>query len=223
VRKKGQDLINKAGLRKADMDPNPFVQFGQWFAAAEAWVAARLAKPGVGQIAEANTVALATVSPAGQPSLRMVLLKGYGPEEGFIFYTNYGSRKGQELAANPQAALLFYWAELNRQIRLEGRVLQVPAAVSDVYFAGRRRGSQISAATSPQSRVVPGRDKLEQWRVEVATEFTGREVIRPAQWGGYALHPHLFEFWQGADNRFHDRLQYRLRPEGGWLLERLAP
>lgn len=213
----------REGLRIADVARDPFLQFGRWFATAEAWEAARRAEPGTELIAEANTVALATVSPAGQPSARMVLLKGYGREHGFVFYTNYRSRKGEELAANPRAALLFYWPELNRQIRLEGRVQQISAADSDTYFAGRRRYNQISAAASPQSRVVPGRETLEARRAAVEAEFSGREVARPAHWGGYALQPHLFEFWQGRDNRFHDRLQYRLQSDGGWLLERLAP
>jgi pyridoxamine 5'-phosphate oxidase len=164
---------------------------------------------------------LATATPDGRPSARVVLLKGFD-ERGFVFYTNYEGRKSRELEANPRAALLFYWGELERQVRVEGRVSRVPDRESDAYFAGRPRGSQLGAWASEQSRPVRDRGALERRLRELEGEYEGREVPRPAFWGGYRVVPETMEFWQGRENRLHDRLRYR-RAEGGWKIERLQP
>ena len=165
---------------------------------------------------------LATATPDGQPSARMVLLRGFDAR-GFVFHTNYESRKAGELTRNPRAALVFYWAGLERQVRVEGRIERVSAEESDAYFAGRPRGSQLSACASPQSQLVDSREVLEQRAQELAVEYEGRPVPRPAIWGGYRVVPAAIEFWQGRANRLHDRLQYVPREGGGWRVERLAP
>ncbi len=164
---------------------------------------------------------LATASRAGRPSARMVLLKGFGPE-GFTFFTSYRSRKGRELAENPRAALVLYWPALGRQVRIEGRIARLGAAASDRYFATRPRGSQLSAAVSPQSRVVPDRSWLERRRDALARTTGGRAPVRPRDWGGYRLSPAMFEFWRQRPDRLHDRIRYR-RARGRWIRERLAP
>ena len=196
-------------LLEADAAADPMVQFAAWFEAALA-----------GEVYEPNAMALSTVGPDGQPTARMVLLKGFDAE-GFVFYTNLESRKAGELAANPRASLLFWWDRLHRQIRIEGAVEQVDSAEADAYFASRPHGSRIGAIASPQSRVIDGRAGLEA-RVEELTERHPEDVPRPRHWGGYRLRPTLLEFWQGRPSRLHDRLRYT--PAGGaWRIERLAP
>lgn len=199
------------GLSEGEMDRDPFRQFAVWFDAA---LAAHLTEP--------NAMALATATPDGRPSARMVLLKGFD-EHGFVWYTNYESRKGNELAANPHAALVFFWAELSRQVRIEGPVTSVAPEESDAYFHSRPRGSQIGAAASHQSQVLPSRELLERHAAELEAQYAGQEVPRPSNWGGYRLAPTLIEFWQGRPNRLHDRLRYRRLEDGSWLIERLSP
>jgi pyridoxamine 5'-phosphate oxidase len=199
------------GLSEADLDADPFGQFRAWFDQALA-----------AGLPEANAMTLATATPDGRPSARTVLIKGVDAR-GFVFYTNYESRKGRELAANPYAALVFYWAELERQIRIEGRVEQVAPADSEAYFQSRPLGSRLSAAASRQSEVIAGRDQLERRVAELAAEGAGGEVPRPSHWGGYRVVPSAIEFWQGRPNRLHDRLRYRLAQDGAWVIERLSP
>jgi pyridoxamine 5'-phosphate oxidase len=201
----------RQGLAEADLDPDPFRQFRIWF---EVALASDLPEP--------NAMALATAAPDGRPSARMVLLKGYD-DRGFVWYTNYESRKGGELAENPRAALVLYWAELERQVRIEGWVEVAALQESDAYFHSRPRASQLGAAASHQSQVIPNREELERRAAELATQYEGQEVPRPAYWGGYRLVPALIEFWQGRPNRLHDRLRYRRLDEGRWEIERLSP
>jgi pyridoxamine 5'-phosphate oxidase len=164
---------------------------------------------------------LATVDADGAPDARMVLLKRFGPD-GFRFFSNYESVKGEELTASPQAALVIYWRELDRQVRARGTVERLPAAESDAYFASRPRDSQIAAAVSPQSRPID-REELDRRYEELTRQLGDSEVTRPEHWGGYLLRPEKVEFWQGRDSRMHDRLLYTRDPEGGWRIERLAP
>ena len=166
-------------------------------------------------------MALATATPGCAPSVRMVLLKDFD-ELGFVFYTGYESRKGRELAANPRAALLFYWDPLGRQVRVEGSVDRVSASMSNAYFHSRPRGAQIAALASRQSHVLASRDELEAKYAELETALAGAEVPLPAAWGGYRLAPEAYEFWQHRENRLHDRFRYR-RERGGWRIERLSP
>ena len=170
---------------------------------------------------EPNAMTLATSARAGRPFARMVLLKGVD-ERGFLFFTNYESRKGRELAANPQAALVFYWHEVNRQVRVTGRVSKLSAAESDAYFATRPHGSRIAALASKQSAVIPSRATLEARYAELAAQYLHGDPPRPINWGGYCVHPDEIEFWQQGPNRQHDRLRYRKR-RVGWILERLSP
>jgi pyridoxamine 5'-phosphate oxidase len=201
----------RQGLTEGDLDADPFEQFRAWFdQAVEAGVL------------EPNAMALATATPDGRPSARMVLLKGYGPE-GFAFFTNYESRKGRELAANPRAALILHWVALERQVRIEGTVAKVTPEESDAYFHSRPVGSQLGAAVSHQGHVIPDRFVLEERLRELEDRYAGHEVPRPEYWGGYRLTPEVIEFWQGRPNRLHDRLHYRLQPDGSWLVERLSP
>ena len=200
----------REGLAEADVDADPVVQFGRWFEQAE--------QEG---LLEPHAMTLATATPGGRPSARMVLLRGFD-QRGFCFYTNYQSRKGDELAANPRAALVFWWDKLERQVRIEGRVERTSRAESEAYFASRPPGSQLSAAASPQSRVIDGRATLERRVTELATGQRDGQVPLPEFWGGYRLAHEVVEFWQGRPNRLHDRLRYR-RAGSGWKLERLAP
>ena len=197
-------------LSEASVENDPISQFARWYEAAVATV-----KP------LPQAAALATATRAAHPSVRMVLLKGFDPH-GFVFYTNYRSRKGRELARNPRASLLFYWGELDRQVRIEGRVVKLTARESDEYFATRPRGSQLSAWASEQSRAVPNRAALER-RVALFARRYPNAVPRPPHWGGYRLAPDVVEFWQGREDRLHDRVRYRRAPRGRWIIERLAP
>jgi pyridoxamine 5'-phosphate oxidase len=197
-------------LVESDADADPVVQFRRWFDEAEA---AGVRAP--------NAMAIATATPEGVPSVRMVLLKGHG-EDGFVFFTGYVSRKAGELDANPCAALLFYWDPLGRQVRVEGTVERVGTEESDEYFASRPRGAQLAAAASRQSSVLRDRDEIDARVAELEHEHVGKDVPRPEHWGGYRLRPDAYEFWQHRENRAHDRLRYR-RDGDGWTIERLSP
>ena len=201
---------NRAGLHEADADLDPIVQFRRWF---DNVIDADLHEP--------NAVILATATPDGRPSVRTVLLKGYD-ERGFVFYTNYEGRKARELEANPACALLFYWGELERQVRIEGRAARLSKIESDAYFASRPRGSRLGAWASEQSRPVEDRSVLEERVRSLEVEYEGREIPRPPFWGGYRVEPDSVEFWQGRENRLHDRLVY-WRTAEGWKMERLQP
>jgi pyridoxamine 5'-phosphate oxidase len=190
--------------------PDPIQQFHRWFRAVKR---AGLAEP--------NAMTLATSTPSGRPSARMVLLKGID-ERGFLFFTNYGSRKGRELATNRHAALVFYWREVNRQVRITGRVSKLPAAESNAYFATRPHASRVAALASRQSSVIPSRAALEDRFAELKAEYPNDSPPRPINWGGYCVHPDEIEFWQQGPNRLHDRLRYR-KSRGAWILERLSP
>jgi pyridoxamine 5'-phosphate oxidase len=192
-------------LYEDEVADDPLEQFRRWFSDA----------------GDDNRIALATATPDGAPSVRMVLLKG-ADEDGFVFFTGYGSRKGGELDANPRAALLFHWAPLGRQVRVEGAVERVGADESDAYFATRPRGAQLAAAASRQGRVLANRAQLDEAVAELAREYEGRDVPRPEHWGGYRVLPEAYEFWQHRDDRLHDRLRYS-RDGDAWRLERLAP
>jgi pyridoxamine 5'-phosphate oxidase len=198
------------GLAEADLLADPVAQFRVWFDQA---LAAGLAEP--------NAMTLATCTPDGVPSARIVLLKGLD-ERGFAFFTSYDGRKAQELAANPRAALVFYWAELERQVRVEGVVERTSAAESDDYFESRPRGSQLGAWSSEQSRIVEGRAVLEARMAALEAKYDGGPVPRPPFWGGFRVRPEVVEFWQGRSSRLHDRLRYR-REGGTWVIERLCP
>ena len=196
-------------LDETEAADNPLDQFRFWFAEA-------------GRVVERdpNAMTLATVGADGRPSARIVLLRGYG-EDGFVFFTNYDSRKGAELAANPHASLLLFWAALERQIRIEGTVSKVSAEESDAYYSLRPVGNRLGAWASPQSREIPSRESLVR-RVREFEERFGSTPPRPENWGGYRLHPDAIEFWQGRSDRLHDRLLYR-RHGADWTRVRLAP
>lgn len=194
-----------------DLDPDPVVQFERWFDEARA---AGAFQP--------EAAAVATATPEGAPSVRMVLVKR-ADQSGFVFYSNYESRKGRELAANPRAALMFHWEVLGRVVRLEGPVERTTREESIAYAHSRPRGSQLSAAASPQSRPVPDRSWLEQRVGELDDRYAGTDVALSDSWGGFRVTPERFEFWQHRHSRLHDRLVYTPDPAGGWTVERLAP
>ncbi|MGZ4179880.1 MAG: pyridoxamine 5'-phosphate oxidase [Solirubrobacteraceae bacterium] len=198
-------------LREDDVDADPVRQFAEWFTQ-EVYAGVRAPE----------AAALATASADGAPAVRMVLVKRYD-EAGFVFFTNYESRKGAELQANPRAALLFHWDRLGRQVRIEGTVERISPQESAEYVRSRPRLSQLSALASPQSRPIPDRGWLEHRVTEIAARHAEAELPLPEVWGGFRLAPETFEFWQHRDDRLHDRLRYRRREEGGWQLERLAP
>jgi pyridoxamine 5'-phosphate oxidase len=197
-------------LREALLSPNPITQFESWFDQA--------LKAGV---AEPHTMILATVSPDGSPSARVVLLRGVD-EDGFTFYTNYGSRKSKEISANPKVAVVFYWHEIDRQVRAEGTAVRLKGAESDRYFAARPRESQIAAWASSQSSVLSGRSELEERYKEFDLKFRDMPVPRPENWGGFKIKPTRVEFWQGRPGRLHDRVLY-VANAGAWEISRLAP
>ena len=199
------------GLERGNLHPNPFEQFALWFRQA---CDANLVEP--------NSMALATLSASGEPALRMMLLK-YFDERGFVFFTNYESDKAKQMAENPQVALLFPWTPLQRQLKIVGRVEKVPTTESIKYFLTRPRGSQLGAWSSPQSQVITSRQLLELQFDKMRRKFAAGEVPLPSFWGGYRIVPHSFEFWQGRENRLHDRFLYSKHANGEWLIERLEP
>jgi len=198
-------------LDEKDVLPNPISQFEKWWNDAVS-----------SDILEVNAMTLATASKSGRPSARIVLLKEFR-EEGFIFFTNYESHKGQELLENPQACLVFFWKELERQVKIEGVAEKISAEESEAYFISRPEGSRIGAWASPQSRVISSRSVIEQNVEAVKQKFSGIEIARPPHWGGYVVKPDLIEFWQGRPSRLHDRIQYTRLENGAWKIERLAP
>jgi pyridoxamine 5'-phosphate oxidase len=199
------------GLRKADLAADPLQQFRHWFDQA---LAAGTNEP--------NAMVLATADAAGKPSTRVVLLKGLD-ERGFVFFTNYESRKARELAVNHYAALNFFWVELERQVCVTGSVTQVPREEAEAYFKTRPRGSRLGAWASKQSVTVPSREVLEARLQELEKKYPGEEIPLPPFWGGYVLTPREIDFWQGRPNRLHDRFRYSKQSDGRWLVERLSP
>ncbi|HEV7745828.1 MAG TPA: pyridoxamine 5'-phosphate oxidase [Pyrinomonadaceae bacterium] len=202
---------NTDSIDEQTVDRDPLPLFQRWLHEARA----------VGiNLAEAMT--LATATPEGKPSARLVLLK-QADEQGFVFFTNYNSMKARELDSNPQAALVFYWPQLERQVRIEGKVERTSAAESDAYFKTRPRESQIGALASPQSEVIASRAALQERADLIEKSYEGREVDRPQNWGGYRMHPERIEFWKGRPGRLHDRINYDRQADGGWAVKRLAP
>lgn len=198
-------------LSEEDVKDHPVKQFERWWEAAI-----------TSEIEEVNAMTLATASPDGVPSARVVLLKEFD-EKGFVFYTNYNSFKGRQMAENPRACLVFFWKELERQVRITGLVEKVSEAESDEYFNSRPEGSRIGAWVSPQSEVIENREWLEENEQKYADIFRAKPLVRPLHWGGYRVKPVIVEFWQGRPNRLHDRIQYTLQEGNRWLIERLAP
>jgi pyridoxamine 5'-phosphate oxidase len=198
-------------LLETDVANNPFTQFNRW------WDDALKS-----ELDEVNAMTLATASATGMPSARIVLLKS-ASVDGFVFFTNYNSQKGKELEENPYACLVFFWKELERQIRITGTIEKVSVAESDEYFNSRPAGSRIGAWASPQSSVIPSREVIEANIIKYEQKFAGTEIARPAHWGGYIVKPTVIEFWQGRPNRLHDRIQYTKQQAGSWRFDRLAP
>jgi pyridoxamine 5'-phosphate oxidase len=198
-------------LGEADTDPDPIVQFRTWFDEALK-----------SEIVDVNAMSLATATPTGEPSVRTVLLKDLD-SDGFVFYTQYDSAKGRDLALNPRAALLFYWAPLERQVRITGSVTRVARAMSEAYFATRPVESQWGAWAARQSSEIPTREMLEEQYAQIKTRFAGQPVPCPPDWGGYRVSPERIEFWQGRPGRLHDRLLYTRQHDGTWSRVRLAP
>jgi len=199
------------GLRRADLHSDPLQQFGAWFAAALA-----------ADIRDVNAMSLATATPDGKPSVRIVLLKGFD-ERGFAFFTNYDSEKGRQLEANPSAALVFYWVQLERQVRISGIVEKTSREDSAAYFHSRPVGSRLGAWASKQSEVVDARQVLDSRLTEMTERFENGDIPLPPHWGGYRVKPDKMEFWQGRPNRLHDRFRYLRRADGAWQIDRLAP
>lgn len=199
------------GLSEHSVAPDPFKQFDTWY---QEVLAAGLIEPGAATVATAGA--------DGAPSARMVLLRGYDAR-GFVFYTNYNSRKARELAENPRASMVLWWAALGRQVRIRGEVERVSVEESDAYFRQRPRGHQLSAWASSQSEVVESREALEAQMREIRERFDGAEVSRPPHWGGYRIIPDEVEFWLHRLDRMHDRVRYRRAADSGWIIERLAP
>ncbi len=198
-------------LSEDDVDTNPIQQFEKWFQQALA-----------SEIEEPNAMTLATSTTDGKPSARIVLLKGI-KENGLVFFTNYESKKGNQIHDNPYACLVFLWKELERQVRIEGKVKKISEPESDKYFASRPLESRIGAWSSPQSTVIESREILDNNVTYFTNKYPSQNIPRPSYWGGYILHPTLIEFWQGRINRLHDRLQYTINENGQWKIERLAP
>jgi pyridoxamine 5'-phosphate oxidase len=222
-------------LDRGDLLADPIAQFGRWFAdaALQRSAGGRLRQFGIGiykafavlfgaRSVEANAMALATAGADGKPSVRMVLVKGVD-SRGFVFFTNYDSRKGRELAANPNASLAFYWPDLERQVNIAGVVTKLPRAESDAYFHSRPRGSQVAALASEQSSPVADRATLEARVRELQQQYAGTTVPLPDDWGGYVLAPERIEFWQGRASRLHDRISYSRTADGTWQVQRLQP
>jgi len=199
------------GLIETEAKDNPFAQFRIWFQEALE-----------SEILEPNAMTLATISPEGQPSARIVLLKGFD-ERGFVFFTNYNSQKGLHLTQNPHAALVFLWDQLERQVRIEGAIEKTSAEESDNYFYTRPINSQLGAYISDQSQVIPNREFLEEKLTELTAKYEGKKIPRAEHWGGYRVIPKVMEFWQGRPSRLHDRLRYKLTETNSWNRERLAP
>jgi pyridoxamine 5'-phosphate oxidase len=197
-------------LRRTDLDADPIVQFRQW-----------LDEVRKGGLYEADAMVVATVDAEGRPSARQVLLRGI--DTGFVFFSNYRSRKARELDANPNAAIVMTWNELSRQVRITGTTEKLTAQESDAYWATRPRGSQLAAMASEQSSVLPNREVLEKLWADLAAEYEGRDVERPEWWGGYRVTPREIEFWQGRPNRMHDRFRYTPNSDGSWMIDRLSP
>lgn len=202
--------FSKQTLDESQVDKSPFLQFEKWFKEA---VDAHVNEP--------NAMTVATASKSGKPAARILLLRNFN-ENGFVFYTNYSSRKGEEIGQNPNCALLFFWPELERQVRIEGKLIKQSSAESDLYFNTRPRTSKLGAWTSPQSKVVKNRKELDELYEQMSQRFPSEDVPRPAHWGGYVLQPDSIEFWQGRPSRMHDRILYTL-VNGNWKIERLAP
>ena len=198
-------------LTENNIDANPIIQFKKW------WDETLNS-----EIIEPNAMTLATASQDGLPSARIVLLKGFG-EKGFVFFTNYESYKGQQLAENPKACLVFFWKEIERQVRITGLVSKISGKESDEYFETRPGNSRIGAWASPQSRVIESRDWLDQQFNALVAKMEGSSIQRPPYWGGYIVNPVMIEFWQGRPGRLHDRIQYSIEEDGSWKIERLAP
>ena len=198
-------------LSENEVADSPFAQFAEWWDNAVK-----------SELDEVNAMTLATATANGIPDARIVLLKEYS-EEGFVFFTNYESRKGIELSENPRACLVFFWKELERQVRISGDVEKIPSSQSDAYFSSRPHDSQLGAWASPQSRVIADREAIEESAVQYQQQFGNENVPRPQNWGGYIVRPNCIEFWQGRPGRLHDRIQYSLLEKGGWRIERLAP
>lgn len=198
-------------LDESGVESNPIQQFTRWWGDAIS-----------SAIEEVNAFTLATASITGKPSARVVLLKGYD-ENGFVFYTNYTSNKGNQLSQNPEAAMVFFWKELERQVRIEGITEKVTAEESEAYFLSRPAGSRIGAWASPQSKTIDRREVIEENAIRYEQMFSGQAIPRPKHWGGYRIKPTMIEFWQGRSNRLHDRILYCLQEDKSWTIERLAP